>query len=46
MKTNRIEYIDALRGFAILLVIYGHIEIHSFQNQAFLYWMILDEILL
>lgn len=37
MKTNRIEYIDALRGFAILLVIFCHIEIHSFQNQAFLY---------
>lgn len=35
--TNRIEYIDALRGFTMLLVVLGHIEIFSFAEQTFLY---------
>ena len=30
-KTHRIEYIDALRGFTMLLVVYGHILVHCFD---------------
>lgn len=36
MKT-RIEYIDALRGFTMILVVLGHIELVSFSEQTFLY---------
>lgn len=37
MDSKRIEYIDALRGFIMLLVVFGHIEIHSFHEHSFLY---------
>lgn len=37
IKTTRIEYIDALRGFTILLVVLVHIETFSFSEQVFLY---------
>lgn len=30
--TNRIQYIDALRGFAMLLVVFVHVEIFGFFN--------------
>lgn len=30
-KNGRIEYIDAMRGFAMLLVIYGHISLFVFK---------------
>ena len=36
MPTKRIEYIDAMRGFAMILVVYSHILFfgysHSFGN--------------
>ena len=34
--TNRIEYIDAVRGFTMLMVILGHFEVFTFSAQAFL----------
>lgn len=30
MNSNRIEYIDALRGFSMILVVLGHVELFSF----------------
>ena len=29
-KKGRIQYIDALRGFAMLMVVFAHVEIYSF----------------
>ncbi len=37
MAQKRIEYIDALRGFTMVLVVLGHIELISFCEQTFLY---------
>lgn len=31
-KRERVQYIDALRGFAMLMVVLGHVEIFSFFN--------------
>lgn len=31
MSKQRVEYIDALRGFTMLIVVMGHIEIYGFQ---------------
>lgn len=32
MKSNRIEYIDALRGMTMILVVYSHIAFWGFDN--------------
>lgn len=32
MATKRIEYIDAMRGFTMLLVVYSHILVFSYEN--------------
>lgn len=32
VQSKRIEYIDALRGFTMILVVFCHIESHSFYN--------------
>lgn len=31
-KKERLQYIDALRGFAMLMVVFAHVEIYSFFN--------------
>lgn len=31
-KTNRLPYIDALRGLAIIIVVFGHVETYGFFN--------------
>jgi fucose 4-O-acetylase-like acetyltransferase len=39
IKKERIQYIDALRGFTMLLVVFAHVETFSFQymeNATFL----------
>lgn len=33
-KTKRIEYIDALRGFTIILVIYAHVVFSSYGENG------------
>ena len=35
MKENRIGYIDALRGFVMLLVVFRHVEVFSFGEDVF-----------
>lgn len=32
--TNRIEYLDALRGFVMLLVVLGHVPMYCYHNTA------------
>lgn len=32
MKSNRVEYVDALRGMTMILVVYSHIAVWSFSN--------------
>lgn len=32
MATKRIEYIDAMRGFTMLLVVYSHVLVFSYDN--------------
>ena len=34
-KTGRIAYIDALRGFTMFLVVFGHVMLESFDLQAY-----------
>ena len=36
MSCNRLEYIDALRGLTMLMVVIGHIELFSFGEGIFL----------
>ena len=31
MQKQRIEYLDAIRGFTMLLVVYGHVKLFSFH---------------
>lgn len=33
-KTNRIEYIDAMRGFTMLLVVFSHVLLFSFHGEG------------
>ena len=33
-KANRIQYIDALRGFTMLLVVYGHVCTKLFSESG------------
>lgn len=34
-KKERIQYIDALRGFTMILVVFGHVEVFSFFNNGY-----------
>lgn len=47
MQSNRIQYIDAMRGFTMFLVVWGHVSIFGlglYGSSTFHYHMIADQI--